>query len=421
MAVWLPLLRINLPFRFCESTKETDLAALHINPRGEPAIVHPRDPVGGPTHGIGGSFGKGVQSVVDVHRFTVTESADEVDGSLTAGIAAFRAGEIEEAEQYVRSFRLPPLVFASLFRLCAWLCGGSACLHCVPWPRVVATAVRLWTFVQLTTPRLGAPPDVQFLNALHTVLDPSIQSAIVNASLLPMDEAREECRRIVALEQQRKGGVHYLLGLSLLYQDKWPEAAASLLTAANQTVSWLCLDGMKVDAADPSFHHSIGTSLTDVGKFDVAMIALEEALTRAPRQTQWLVELNAVRRRQGLVSVQLGATFPRVRTSLPRITPPCNAVLATTPSESTEEKQRPSSTHSATAGHAITPTTSPDGEHRSVEVDSVAPADINQSPDSTASPDDFRPNGETTEDTSMPEVAGVSPETASHTVEAETG
>jgi hypothetical protein len=262
---------------------------------------------------------------------------------------------------------------------------------------------------------------VQFLNALHTVLDPSIQSAIVNASLLPMDEAREECRRIVALEQQRKGGVHYLLGLSLLYQDKWPEAAASLLTAANQTVSWLCLDGMKVDAADPSFHHSIGTSLTDVGKFDVAMIALEEALTRAPRQTQWLVELNAVRRRQGLVSVQLGATFPRVRTSLPRITPPCNAVLATTPSESTEEKQRPSSTHSATAGHAITPTTSPDGEHRSVEVDSVAPADINQSPDSTASPDDFRPNGETTEDTSMPEVAGVSPETASHTVEAETG
>lgn len=118
MAVWLPLLRINLPFRFCESTKETDLAALHINPRGEPAIVHPRDPVGGPTHGIGGSFGKGVQSVVDVHRFTVTESADEVDGSLTAGIAAFRAGKIEEAEQYVRSFRLPLLVFASLFRLC---------------------------------------------------------------------------------------------------------------------------------------------------------------------------------------------------------------------------------------------------------------------------------------------------------------
>lgn len=126
-----------------------------------------------------------------------------------------------------------------------------------------------------------------------------------------MDQAREECRRIVQLEQQRKGGVHYLLGISLLYQQKQSEGTAALLTAANQTVSWLCLDGMTINPDDSTFHHTMSQSLVSVSKFNIAMIALEEACMRAPLQKQWLDELNTLRRRHGLEPAARGAQFPR--------------------------------------------------------------------------------------------------------------
>lgn len=80
-----------------------------------------------------------------------------------------------------------------------------------------------------------------FLKALHPVLDLSVQAAIVNASQLPPARARAECARIVALEQQQKGGVNYLLAIALLRQHRAGEAADPLRTAAAQTVGWMCV------------------------------------------------------------------------------------------------------------------------------------------------------------------------------------
>lgn len=161
-----------------------------------------------------------------------------------------------------------------------------------------------------------------FLEALHTVVDEDMELAIIEASKLPPDDAREAVGRLMELQQREKAGPQYLLALALHYQGKVELVLRPLTTAVQSLLGWLYDRSMMIDCEDAHLHASLGKCLAESGKGQISRVAYEEALRRRDHPA-WRQEMTILLKRLGLPSVEDTGLRPRgprrtAHTSTPR-------------------------------------------------------------------------------------------------------